>query len=129
MPLPLKIIGFGVLFIVLGLFSIRTWTAGVLIDNIAHAQSHYSGSAEDALIEMLNDQLAPASDKTHIAIWTLGQLRSEKALPVLKALYLDDEEGITCYGQHDELICQYELHKAIESIEGNMLFSFAYLNE
>jgi hypothetical protein len=70
-----------------------------------------------------------ANDKTHIAIWTLGQLRSEKALPVLRNLYKDDPEGNSCYGRHDSVICQYELYKAIRSIEGNTLISFAHLNK
>jgi len=98
-------------------------------DNIACAQVIYHGTAEEALIAMLLDEKMPTNEKTHIAVWTLGQLQAEKALPLLKELYLDDAEGKTCYGKHEMVICQYEIYKAIEAIEGNMLFSFAYLNK
>jgi hypothetical protein len=124
-----KILAFGLLLLIIGYFAIRIWTTEVLKEHIAYAKTNYSGIAEDVMIEMLKDDSAPANDKTHIAIWTLGQLRSEKALPVLRNLYKDDPEGNSCYGRHDSVICQYELYKAIRSIEGNTLISFAHLNK
>ena len=62
-------------------------------------------------------------------ILTLGQVRSQKALPFLMELYRDDPEGGSCYGRHEELLCQYEIHKAIEAIEKGSLFSYARLNK
>jgi hypothetical protein len=41
----------------------------------------------------LLDEHNTMENRTHLAIWTLGQIRSEKALPVLKNLYRDDPDG------------------------------------
>ena len=85
--------------------------------NIDIVKQQYPGSAEDALISFLLDESNPANDRTHIAIWTLGRIRSKKALPVLYKFYKNDPEGKTCYGKHDSVLCQYEIHKAIDLIE------------
>lgn len=129
MKLAFKIVGTGVLLVVVGYFILKIWIGGSVKENIAYAKDIYQGTAEEALVSMLKDNSISANDKTHIAVWTLGQLHSEKALPLFKELYKDDPEGKTCYGNHDNEICQYELYKAIESIEGKMLFSFARLNK
>lgn len=93
--------------------------------NIEIAQHTYGGSPEDALISYLLDQNNSTVDRTHKAIWTLGQIKAEQALPLLQDLFLNDPEGSTCFGKHDSMLCQYELHKAISSIESNSkLFSF-----
>jgi hypothetical protein len=96
--------------------------------NIRLAQDRYPGSAEDALIAYMLDETVSPEGRTHEAIWTLGQIRSAKALPYLKELYRDDPEGETCYGKHDEVLCQYEIYKAIVAIEKGNLFSYARLN-
>ncbi len=95
-----------------------------VIEHISEAVEFYEGTAEDALIAMLQDENAPMTKKTHTAVWTLGQIKSEKALPILKAMYKDDPKGETCYGKHDSLICQYEIYKAINAIEKIQLFKF-----
>jgi len=38
-------------------------------------------------------------------------------LPLLKDHYKNDPKGKTYYGKHDEMLCQYEIHKAIVAIE------------
>lgn len=114
--------------ILMGISSLYFWMESSVKENIEIAKQHYTGTAEGALIAFLLDEKAESNEKTHIAIWTLGQIKSEKALPVLKALYKDDPEGETCFGKHDSVICQYEIYKAIEVIEGKMLFSHAHLN-
>jgi len=118
-----------VLILVLAYFILKVWTGDSVKDNIAYAQGKYHGKADEALIAMLFEEKIPTNDKTHIAVWTLGQLQVDEALPLLKELYLDDPDGETCYGKHDQVICQYEIYKATEAVEGNMLFSFAYLNQ
>ncbi len=89
-------------------------------ENITIAKNHYPGSAEDALIAYLSDTANSPDDRTEIAIWTLGQTRSGKALPYLKVLYMEDPEGRTCEGRHDSVLCQREIHKAIASIENSL---------
>lgn len=97
--------------------------------NIKHCQALYEGSPEDALIcYMLDDKQHP-ENRSHIAIWTLGQIESQKALPHLKKLYLDDPKGKSCKGKHDSLLCQYEIYKAIKSIEKGRLLSFKRLTD
>lgn len=98
----------------------QIWIGHTIKENIAVAQNQYSGSAEDALIAYLSDTTKSPDDRTHIAIWTLGQLRSENALPYLYDLYIMDPEGNSCKGKHNSLLCQREIHKAIVSIENSL---------
>lgn len=123
------IAGIGISLIVCSLFALNIWTGSVVKENIRNAKQQYHGTAEDALLSLLMDENISANDRTHTAIWTLGQIRSEKALPILQNLYKDDPDGETCFGNHDSVLCQYEIYKAIESIEKRMLFSHAKLNE
>jgi|WetSurMetagenome_2_1015567.scaffolds.fasta_scaffold1255257_1 hypothetical protein len=82
------------------------------------AKDKYPGnSAEDALISYLLDSKNSTMDRSRIAVWTLGQIQSQKALPILRELYNDDPEGKTCKGRHNTVLCQYELFKAIHAIE------------
>ena len=108
---------------------LNIWIGRDVKENIELAVNQYSGSAEDALISFLLDENNSAFDRTHTAIWTLGRIRSENALPVLNDLGTNDPEGETCSGKHDSLICQYEVHKAIEAIERGWLFSHARFNK
>lgn len=99
----------------------RIWIGHGINERIAIAKNLYPGKAEDALIAYLEDSNHTPREKSDIAVWTLGQIRSQKALPVLKALYENDPEGRTCKGRHDAVLCQYEIHKAIVSIERRWL--------
>lgn len=116
---------------------LRIWGGHGIKENISIAKAQYGGIAEDALLAYLSDTNHSAKDRTDVAIWTLGQIRSEKALPVLKILYKDDPTGETCRYSHDAELCQYEIHKAIISIEHgwmgakekNWLGSWARLNK
>ena len=84
-------------------------------ERISIAKEKYSGIAEDALIAYLSDSIHTPRERSDVAVWTLGQIRSQKALPLLKKLYRNDPLGKTC--RHNTELCQYELHKAIVSIE------------
>jgi hypothetical protein len=90
-----------------------------VIKNINIAQEKYPGNAEEALIAFLLDTTNTYEDRSHIAIWTLGQIKSRKALPLIQQLYKDDPSGVTCRGRHDKVICQCVLHKAIVAIESD----------
>jgi hypothetical protein len=88
-------------------------------EHISIAKQRYpnAATAEDALIAYLEDTTNSPRDRGDIAIWTLGQIHSKKALPVLYKLYKNDPEGKTCHGKHDSVLCQYGIHTAIETIE------------
>jgi hypothetical protein len=106
-------------------------------ERIGISKQQYSGTAEDALIEYLSDTTHSPRSRTDVAVWTLGQIRSKKALPILNELYINDPEGKTCKGRHDSVLCQYEIHKAIVSIghkwlgakEKNWFGSWSRLNK
>jgi hypothetical protein len=118
----LLIIGICLTVIIGGLFlAMRIWIRHDLKERIEIAKKQYPGKAEEALLAFLSDTANSAHDRSDVAIWTLGQIRSEKALPALYRLYKDDPEGVTCKGRHDSVLCQYEIHKAIVSIEHNWL--------
>lgn len=98
--------------------------------NIAVAKSKYPGEkAEDALIDFLTDTTNSPQDRSQIAVWTLGQIKSVKAVPVMRKLYRNDPEGKTCFGHHDAVICQYELYKALNASESNWWPLHARLNK
>lgn len=124
------IVIFGTVIIALvvgSLLAIHIWIGHNVKENIKIAQEQYQGNAEDALIAFLLDEQKSTKDRTHQAIWTLGQIGSEKALPILISLHKDDPKVETCYGKHDSLLCQYEIHKAIVAIEKNWWSSHARL--
>lgn len=112
---------------IVGLYTIHVWIEKDVKENIAVVKSMYPGNAEEALLSFLLDDSNPTIERTHIAIWTLGQIGSKKALPVLKEYYQNDPNGETCIGKHHELLCQYEINKAIEAIDGHRLFKHARL--
>ena len=108
-------------------YSLRYFFSRYVKDNIELAVQKYPGSPEDALISYLLDENNTPHERSQIAVWTLGQIQSEKALPLLKSLYNDDPEGKTCKGHHDAMLCQRELYNAIKTIEKGSLFSYADL--
>ena len=123
----LLIISIIILSVATGLMILHIWIGISVRHNIDMIRESYKGTTEEALISYLLDEENHCHDRTHIAIWTLGQIRSEKALPVLHDLYQDDPKGHTCYGNHDGMLCQYEIHKAILAIEKKKLFTHARL--
>jgi hypothetical protein len=124
------IIGITILCILAAaILALQIWIGHDVKENIQLAQQKYPGTTEDALLAFLLDESNSYNDRTHKAIWTLGQIRSEKALPLLRDFYKDDPKGKTCYGKHGSLLCQYEIHKAIMAIERRRIISYARLNK
>jgi len=75
-------------------------------------QSHpHPGDDAAALLEYLNSREHTIGMR-NLAVWALGRLRDPRALPALKAAYT----GGPC--RHDEMLCQYELEKAIRLCGG-----------
>lgn len=116
-----------VVFGLLGYSALYIWIGQSVKKNISNTEEKYELKGEDALIAFLVDENNSTFDRTHVAIWTLGQVRSQKALPTLYKYYINDPEGKTCYGRHDKKLCQYEIHKAIISIEKGGLLSYSRL--
>ena len=102
-----------------GYTAIYFWIDSDVKKNIALAKGKYPGTAEDALLAFLLDTTNSPNDRTHIAVWTLGQIKSEKAIPVLKSLYKNDPEGKTCKVNHSVVLCQYEIYKALNAQKVN----------
>ena len=109
--------------------AINTWIRSDVKKNINIAQQMYPGTAEEAVISFLLDEKNSFHDRTHIAVWTLGMLKSEKALPILRSYYKNDPKGLTCHEKHDQMICQYGLLKAIVQIENRFQYSTWDLNK
>ncbi len=114
--------------LILGYFAIYVWIDLDVKANIKTAKEKYPGNAEDALIAYLNDTSNSPENRSHIAVWTLGQIQSMKALPVLKEYYKNDPEGKTCKGKHASVICQYEIYKALNAARVNWWPLHARLN-
>jgi hypothetical protein len=112
-----------------GYIAIYFWIDSDVKKNIAIAKEKYPGKAEDALIAYLLDTTNTPYDRSHLAVWTLGQIESEKAIPVLTALYKNDPEGKTCMGNHSVVICQYEIYKALNASQVNWWPLHARLNK
>ena len=118
----LFIIGVSLTVMLLSFFlAMRIWIGHDIKERISIAKQQYSGTSEDALIAYLSDTTHTPHDRSDVAIWTLGQIRSQKALPILKELCKNDPEGKTCKYHHNTVLCQYEIHKAIVSIEHKWL--------
>lgn len=123
------ILGSLITLLVIGYVALYFWIDIAVKDNIKTAQGKYTGKAEDALIAFLLDTTNATTDRTHLAIWTLGQIHSEKAIPILNSFYKNDPEGKTCKGKHDSVLCQYELYKALNAAKANWWPLHARLNK
>ncbi len=103
----------------LGSVAMYIWIDVDVKKKIQIAKEKYDGKAEDALIAYLLDTTNSPFDRSHVAIWTLGQIHSEKAIPILTRLYENDPEGKTCKGRHDSVLCQREIYKALNASKSN----------
>lgn len=74
------------------------------------AVARFPGDRLEALMAVVECEDCPLKDRNH-AVWALGQMAAEPALPVLEARY----DGRKC--THETRLCQYELKKAIRMIE------------
>jgi hypothetical protein len=86
----------------------------------ARAQASFPSPGDDvsALIAYVQSDRHSLRERNH-AVWSLGQLRDSRALPVLEAAFT----GEPCH--HDVALCQRELKKAIALCRGeapNILF-------
>lgn len=120
---------FLVVLFISGVVGIHIWIGHDVQKNINLAKLKYPGTAEDALIAYLLDETNSPQSRSHIAVWTLGQIQSKKAIPILTELYHNDPEGKTCKGRHNVVLCQYELYKALNAQMVNWWPLHANLNK
>jgi hypothetical protein len=72
--------------------------------------ARFPGDRVAALAAVVECGECSLQDRNH-AVWALGQLEAERALPVLQKYY----DGERC--THSTRVCQHELGKAIRMIE------------
>ena len=75
------------------------------------AVSVYHQDKTESLLMLIDSENHSLKERNK-AVWTLGVLKDEKALPKLEMLYTGKE----C--NHDSALCQYEIKKAILKIKG-----------
>jgi hypothetical protein len=100
------------LFFIIG----TTWIGYEVKSQCQEAQRAYSGDCVEALISLLEDENRSFRERNS-AIWALGQLGDNRALPVLEKYYtgnIPDREPL------DGTISQYELKKAINLASGGL---------
>jgi len=85
-------------------------------DRCREAQYEYEGGCVEAIIASLNDENNSFRTRNN-AIWTLGQMGDERALPVLQSYYTGN---IPEREPYDAGISQYELSKAIKLAGGGL---------
>ena len=100
-----------ILFILLfAMFSIPELMIGSGVRKYSqHAQEHFPGDRVAALITMVECESCVMKDRNH-AVWALGQLADQRALPILEKYYTGEQ----C--DHMSRICQYELKKALRLV-------------
>jgi hypothetical protein len=110
-----KVVGYGALFCFGSLFiayiaicfSIRSSVK----EMSAEATRQYPGGRIEVLITYVNSENHSLRQRNR-AVWALGQIGDERALPTLEKSYT----GGPC--DHDNSLCQRELQKAIEGCKG-----------
>ncbi|MCP3929556.1 MAG: hypothetical protein GY705_10685 [Bacteroidetes bacterium] len=103
---------------VLAYTGIRIWIK-TDVNKICKIATHqYSGDKVEALTVLLQSDKQSLKEKNQ-AIWALGELKDERAVSLLKKL----RNGEEC--DHSKFVCQYELDKALQKIEGKWISSFA----
>jgi hypothetical protein len=87
------------------------------------AQAVYGGDAAGALIALVEDENTPF-EKRNSAIWALGQLGNERALPVLTKLDTDEVQNPPY--DSTSYIVQYSVEKSIKQINGFSMVRWMY---
>jgi hypothetical protein len=89
-----------------------------------NAKAEYNSDCVEAMIAILDSKNETFVDRNH-AIWVLGQLADDRALPKLKEYYKgvpDEVEPL------NKTLSQYELQKAIKWCEEGNVTSWMYRN-
>jgi len=104
----------GISIFLLFFFIACSWIGYEAKTQCQNAKREYGGDCVESLVSLLKDKKNNFRSRND-AIWTLGQIGDERALPVLQSFYtgnIPDREPL------DKTISQYELKKAIELASG-----------
>jgi hypothetical protein len=74
------------------------------------AVTRFPGDRVEALMQLVDCDTCSLEDRNH-AVWALGQMPEERAIPVLRKHF----DGKAC--THSTRLCQYELRKAIRMVD------------
>jgi len=96
-----------------------SWIGYEVKTQCQEAQREYAKTCVDSLIDLLNDETKGFRQRNS-AVWALGQLGDNKALPVLESYYTGN---IPPREPLDKSISQYELKKAINLAKGGINIS------
>lgn len=91
-----------------------TWIGYDIKDQCRLAKGKYNKDCVESLVATLEDEDNDFRERNS-AIWALGQLGDERALPVLEKYYtgnIPDREPL------DQVVSQYELRKAVNLARG-----------
>lgn len=102
-----------VLFVFLTFVVGSSWIHSSLQEKCRTTQRRYSGDCVVALLAEVQDEEATFHDRND-AIWALGQIGDERALPLLESMYTGDEQRT----KYDQSLSQYGLGKAIRLLQG-----------
>ena len=89
-------------------------------ERCARAQLEFGGDCVEALAALAESDSHSYIERNR-AVWALGQLADERALPALLSL----QSGVPCERpcRRDKHLCQYEVEKAIKWCRQGTLFS------
>ena len=104
----LSCLAFLIVAFVMICFSIRSSVKEIS----AEAVQQYPGDRIEALITYVDSENISLRQRNH-AVWALGQIGDERALPTLEKSYT----GQPC--DHDSRLCQREVQKAIKLCKGS----------
>lgn len=100
-----------VIFFLFSWLAIKVIIAISTVNTIKDAKSSFCGDSVEALCSMaLTDTIS--LERRNKAIWALGQLKDQRAIPVLNSLLTDQK----C--DHEKYVCQRKVKKSIKKIEG-----------
>ena len=118
--------------IVLGiLIFISTITASIVIGRLViknqannfakEASENFHQDKIESLLMLIDSENYSLKEKNN-AVWALGVLKNERALPKLQLLYTGEESN------HEKALCQYEIKKAILKVNGDFKGSWQAAN-
>jgi len=113
----------GLIGVAVGIYAIpwMFWQLQIPVkERCSDAQEEFSGDCVETLVGVIQSDHHSYLEKNR-AIWALGQLADERALPALRGL----QSGVPCQRpcRREFHLCQYEIEKAIKWCEKGTLFS------